>query len=98
AEHFGPVALLVEYDGVSELTAALSAVEGSLTATLHAEPDDDLPVARLLDLLATRAGRVIYNGWPTGVAVSWAMNHGGPWPASTASAHTSVGSASVLRW
>jgi NADP-dependent aldehyde dehydrogenase len=98
AEHFGPVALLVEYDGAADLTAALGAVEGSLTATVHSEPDDDLPVADLVRLLAARAGRVVHDGWPTGVAVSWAMQHGGPWPATTAPGHTSVGATAIRRW
>jgi NADP-dependent aldehyde dehydrogenase len=98
AEYFGPAALIVEYSGTADLFAALEAVEGSLTATVHAEPADDFPVARLLEVLGDRAGRVIYNGWPTGVAVSWAMNHGGPWPATTNSAHTSVGATAIRRW
>jgi NADP-dependent aldehyde dehydrogenase len=98
AEHFGPAALIVEYTDADDLFAALAAVEGSLTATVHAEPGDDFPLPRLLDVLSERAGRVIYNGWPTGVAVSWAMNHGGPWPSTTNSAHTSVGATAIRRW
>jgi NADP-dependent aldehyde dehydrogenase len=98
AEHFGPAALIVEYSGTADLFAALAAVEGSLTATVQAEPADDFPVARLLELLSDRAGRVVYNGWPTGVAVSWAMNHGGPWPSTTNSAYTSVGATAIRRW
>lgn len=98
AEHFGPAALIVEYNGPEDLLGALTAVEGSLTATVQAEPGDDFPLPRLLDVLSERAGRVIYNGWPTGVAVSWAMNHGGPWPSTTNSAHTSVGATAIRRW
>jgi NADP-dependent aldehyde dehydrogenase len=98
AEHFGPAALIVEYSGTADLFAALAAIEGSLTATVHAEPADDFPVAALLAMLSDRAGRVVYNGWPTGVAVSWAMSHGGPWPATTNSAHTSVGATAIRRW
>jgi NADP-dependent aldehyde dehydrogenase len=98
AEHFGPAALIVEYTGPDDLLATLTAVEGSLTATVHAEPGDDFPLPRLLEVLGDRAGRIIYNGWPTGVAVSFAMNHGGPWPSTTNSAHTSVGATSIRRW
>jgi acyl-CoA reductase-like NAD-dependent aldehyde dehydrogenase len=97
-EVFGPVALVVEYAGPDDLLAALGAVEGSLTATVHAEPGDDFDLAALLARLRELAGRVIYNGWPTGVAVAWAMNHGGPWPATTSSAHTSVGATAIRRW
>jgi NADP-dependent aldehyde dehydrogenase len=97
-EVFGPVALVVEYRDGADLLAALGAVEGSLTATVHAEPGDDFDLAALLGRLREMAGRVIYNGWPTGVAVAWAMNHGGPWPATTSAAHTSVGATAIRRW
>jgi len=98
AEHFGPAALIVEYTDPADLFAALGAVEGSLTASVQAEPGDDFPLPELLEVLGERAGRVVYNGWPTGVAVSWAMNHGGPWPSTTNSAHTSVGATAIRRW
>jgi len=52
----------------------------------------------LLDRLSAKAGRVIWGGWPTGVAVAWAQHHGGPWPATTASVHTSVGLTAVRRF
>lgn len=97
-EYFGPAALVVEYRDAADLHAALAAVEGSLTATVHAEPGDDFDLAGLLGRLRVLAGRVIYNGWPTGVAVAWAMNHGGPWPATTSAAHTSVGATAIRRW
>ncbi|WP_410808944.1 aldehyde dehydrogenase (NADP(+)) [Micromonospora sp. 067-2] len=98
-ECFGPASLIVEYDDPAELLAALATVPGSLTATVHAEPgrDGDL-VGALLDAAAERAGRVVFNGWPTGVAVTWAMHHGGPWPATTAPLHTSVGVAAIRRF
>ena len=97
-EHFGPAALVVRYDDPEQLFAALDAVQGSLTATVHAEVDDPFPLDPLMQRLAARAGRLIWNGWPTGVAVAWAMNHGGPWPASTSAAHTSVGATAISRW
>jgi NADP-dependent aldehyde dehydrogenase len=98
AEHFGPAALVVEYASADDLLAALGAVEGSLTATVHAEPGDDFPLPALLETLTERAGRLVWNGWPTGVAVSWAMNHGGPWPSTTNSGFTSVGATAIRRW
>ncbi len=94
-EVFGPVTLLVRYAGDADLHAALAAVPGSLTATLHAEDGED--VAATLELLQARAGRVLFAGWPTGVAVTWSQQHGGPWPATT-SLHTSVGATAVRRF
>lgn len=94
-ECFGPVTLLVRYGSEAELHAALRAVPGSLTATLHSEPGDD--VAETLALLQARAGRVLFAGWPTGVAVTWSQQHGGPWPATT-SLHTSVGATAIRRF
>jgi acyl-CoA reductase-like NAD-dependent aldehyde dehydrogenase len=98
-ECFGPASLVVEYDGTDELLAAMDALPGSLTATVHARlPVDRQLCDRLLDVVTRRAGRIIWGGWPTGVAVTWAMQHGGPWPATTASLHTSVGVTAVRRW
>jgi NADP-dependent aldehyde dehydrogenase len=94
-ECFGPVTVLVRYSSEEQLHAALRAVPGSLTATLHSEPGDD--VAETLGLLQARAGRVLFAGWPTGVAVTWSQQHGGPWPATT-SLHTSVGATAIRRF
>jgi NADP-dependent aldehyde dehydrogenase len=94
-ECFGPVTLLVRYDSTDDLHAALSRVPGSLTATLHAESAED--PAETLELLQERAGRVLFAGWPTGVAVTWSQQHGGPWPATT-SLHTSVGASAIRRF
>jgi NADP-dependent aldehyde dehydrogenase len=74
---------------------------GQLTATVHGDADDpgDVELARrLFDLLADRVGRIIWNGFPTGVAVTHAMQHGGPYPASTDSRSTSVGTAAMRRF
>jgi NADP-dependent aldehyde dehydrogenase len=97
-EHFGPASLIVEYDSRETLLAALATIEGSLTATLQAQDDDTFDLAAVLGVLRQRVGRVIYNGWPTGVAVAWAMQHGGPWPSTTSAGHTSVGATSIRRW
>ena len=84
------------YREISDLPAVLERLDGSLTATVHAtDPGEASEVA---EVLGRRAGRLIWNGWPTGVAVCWAMHHGGPWPASTAAAHTSVGATAIDRW
>ncbi|ANZ39833.1 aldehyde dehydrogenase [Lentzea guizhouensis] len=95
AECFGPSALVVEYNSADDLLAALAAVPPSLAAAVHGEAGDDL-AATVLG--AVRTGRVVWNGWPTGVAVTAAMHHGGPWPATTAPLHTSVGASAIDRW
>ncbi|WP_405144141.1 aldehyde dehydrogenase (NADP(+)) [Sphaerisporangium sp. NBC_01403] len=95
-ECFGPAAIIVKYQDSSDLPAVLRRLPGSLTATVHAaDPEEARGIVPVLQRLA---GRLIWNGWPTGVAVCWAMHHGGPWPASTTPAHTSVGAASIRRW
>jgi NADP-dependent aldehyde dehydrogenase len=97
-ECFGPTSIIVEYDRDDDLVAAASLIEGSLTATIHAEPDDDALTDRLAAALRTRAGRLVWNGWPTGVRVAWATQHGGPWPAATSPLHTSVGADAIDRF
>lgn len=94
-EVFGPVTLLVRYDDLAALPELLAALEGSLTATVHAQ--DGEPIDEVVEVLAERAGRVLFAGWPTGVAVTWSQHHGGPWPATT-SQHTSVGATAVRRF
>jgi len=97
-ETFGPTALVVEYADPDQLVTTLGRISGQLTATLHASHDETDLVARLHDVLRARAGRLVFDGYPTGVAVSWAMHHGGPDPATTSIGHTSVGAASIRRW
>jgi len=97
AECFGPVSLVVEYEEESHLIEVAKMLEGQLTATVHGELDDEV-VPELLDLLADKAGRIIWNGWPTSLAVTWAMQHGGPYPATTSPLHTSVGAAAIGRF
>ncbi|MDQ1122507.1 aldehyde dehydrogenase family protein [Microbacterium trichothecenolyticum] len=96
-EVFGPAALVVEYDDESVLPALAARLEGQLTASLFADPDDAL-AADLLPVLSGRAGRVLWNQWPTGVSVTHAQHHGGPYPATTAPATTSVGAAAITRF
>jgi NADP-dependent aldehyde dehydrogenase len=96
-ECFGPLAVVVRYLDDDELKKALAVTEPALTFSVFTALDDP-HAAWLFDFAQTKAGRVIANGYPTGVGVSWSMQHGGPWPATTASSATSVGAASVERW
>lgn len=97
-ECFGPAALVVRYSDADDLLAALEHLEGALTGTVHALADDDAFVARVLPALEERVGRLIWCEWPTGVAVAGAQHHGGPYPATTNSLYTSVGTASIERF
>ncbi|WP_395727031.1 aldehyde dehydrogenase (NADP(+)) [Nakamurella sp.] len=96
-ECFGPAAVVVEYDDPAQLTDFARRLGANLTATVHGEPDDDV-AATLVPLLADRAGRLIWNGWPTGVSVTRALHHGGPYPATTAPGFTSIGADAMRRW
>ncbi|HEY6495827.1 MAG TPA: aldehyde dehydrogenase (NADP(+)) [Trebonia sp.] len=95
-ECFGPVTVLVRYRDAADAEAVLSRVGGNLTATLQAEADEP-GAAAWLARLSRFAGRVLFGGWPTGVAVAPAMTHGGPYPATT-SPTTSVGGTAIDRW
>jgi 2,5-dioxopentanoate dehydrogenase len=97
-EVFGPLALLISAKTFSELEEAAQGLEGQLTATIHGTPGDLERAAPLLRILERRAGRLLINGFPTGVEVSPAMNHGGPYPATTDVRFTSVGSAALFRF
>jgi alpha-ketoglutaric semialdehyde dehydrogenase len=97
-ERFGPVALLVVADSVAGLDTLAAALPGQLTATLHAEPDELAAAASLIAHLEERVGRLLFGGVPTGVEVTAAMQHGGPYPATTDSRGTSVGTAAILRF
>ncbi|HZZ42137.1 MAG TPA: aldehyde dehydrogenase (NADP(+)) [Tepidisphaeraceae bacterium] len=98
-EAFGPAALMVHCPHPQDAINCLSHIEGSLTGSLHFSPDDDQKMVRqLLVALQSIAGRVIINGFPTGVEVSPAMVHGGPYPATTDPNSTSVGTAAIRRF
>ncbi|WP_211474397.1 aldehyde dehydrogenase (NADP(+)) [Collimonas humicola] len=98
AEVFGPVSLLVACADEAELLQVSEQLEGQLTATLQMENGDAALARRLLPLLERKAGRILVNGFPTGVEVSHAMVHGGPFPATSDSRSTSVGSAAIYRF
>lgn len=96
-EYFGAVAFIVRYSSIAEVLDAIGALEPALTFSLHVtEADPDGPV--VLAAGTAKAGRVVVNGFPTGVGVSWSMHHGGPHPAATSSLHSSVGATAIRRW
>lgn len=97
-EHFGPVVLIVECDSDADFLSVGTDLDGSLTATVHGGEAETEALAPLVQALAHRAGRIVWNGFPTGVAVTAAMHHGGPHPATLSSAHTSVGTAAARRF
>ena len=97
-EHFGPATLFVVCADEDDLRTAVAALEGNLTSTLHAEAHEYAEISDLLSQLREKAGRVIWNGFPTGVAVVHAMQHGGPYPATTAPGTTSVGMNAIYRF
>jgi alpha-ketoglutaric semialdehyde dehydrogenase len=97
-EIFGPSTLVIRYAGRDELKALLSAVEGQLTATLHGTDADIAANADLIGIVERKAGRLVLNGFPTGVEVCHAMVHGGPFPATSESRMTSVGTQAIYRF
>jgi NADP-dependent aldehyde dehydrogenase len=97
-EVFGPYTLLITAGSYTELEEALKALDGQLTATLHATPGDLAEAADLVRILERKAGRLIINAYPTGVEVCPSMQHGGPYPATTDARFTSVGTAAIARW
>lgn len=97
-EIFGPTTLLVRYGAASQLLEAARGLEGHLTATIHTGAGDDALAGGLLRILEGKAGRVLFNGYPTGVEVCPAMVHGGPWPATSDGRSTSVGTRAILRF
>ncbi|MEJ5977384.1 aldehyde dehydrogenase (NADP(+)) [Novosphingobium sp. PS1R-30] len=97
-EVFGASSIIVRCADEVELAAVVAGLEGQLTATLHMDAADEPLAGRLLPLLERKAGRVLANGWPTGVDVCHAMVHGGPFPATSDARTTSVGSLAIDRF
>lgn len=97
-EVFGPLGLIVTAQDAEQMVAIARSIEGQLTCTLHLDADDADLGRRLLPVLERKAGRVLANGYPTGVEVCDAMVHGGPYPASTNFGATSVGTLSIRRF
>jgi NADP-dependent aldehyde dehydrogenase len=96
-ECFGPAALVVSYGSEAELLTAARVLDGQLTATIHSSGPEPVTSA-LLEVLTERVGRVVWNSWPTGVSVTYAQHHGGPYPATTSVQTTSVGTAAIDRF
>ena len=97
-EVFGSSSVIVRCKDEAELKSVLEALEGQLTATLHMDEADEPMAARLMPVLERRVGRILANGWPTGVEVCHAMVHGGPFPSTTDPRTTSVGSLAIDRF
>ncbi len=97
-EIFGPATLLVICKDQAELQKALHSLEGQLTASIHASEKDSATLKPLINIIIEKTGRIIYGGYPTGVEVCNAMQHGGPFPATTDGRHTSVGTAAIYRF
>ncbi|HRM75512.1 MAG TPA: aldehyde dehydrogenase family protein, partial [Paracoccus sp. (in: a-proteobacteria)] len=97
-EVFGPLGLIVRVSSVEDMARLARGFQGQLTATLHMEAGDLGDAQKLLPVLERKAGRVLVNGFPTGVEVCDAMVHGGPYPASTNFGATSVGTMAIRRF
>lgn len=97
-EVFGPSSIIVTCTDLAEIAAILEGMEGQLTATLHMASADHAEARRLIPILENRAGRIIANAWPTGVEVTHAMVHGGPFPATSDGRSTSVGTLAIERF
>jgi NADP-dependent aldehyde dehydrogenase len=98
AEVFGASSLIVRCTDMAQLADVIAALEGQLTATLQLDPEDEADAQALLPVLAGRVGRILANGWPTGVEVCHAMVHGGPYPATSDTRTTSVGTLAIARF
>jgi NADP-dependent aldehyde dehydrogenase len=97
-EIFGPATVSISCGSRKELLQVARKMQGSLTATIHGTPEDLESYSDLVSVLRARVGRLIFNGYPTGVEVSHAMHHGGPYPATTDAKFTSVGAGAIYRF
>ena len=97
-EIFGPSSLIVPCDSPEQMLALAESLEGQLPATLQMTADDSALARSLVAILERKAGRILVNGFPTGVEVSYAMVHGGPYPATSNDRHTSVGATAIDRF
>jgi NADP-dependent aldehyde dehydrogenase len=97
-EIFGPTTLLVEHSSRDQVLAIARSLEGHLTATIHGTEQDLRDFADLISILETKVGRLIFNGYPTGVEVTHSMVHGGPYPSTSDGRSTSVGTQAIFRF
>jgi 2,5-dioxopentanoate dehydrogenase len=98
SEVFGPSTLLIRFSSKAQILEAAASLAGHLTATIHGTEDDLRDYSELVEVLKHKVGRIIFNGYPTGVEVCHAMIHGGPYPASSDSRSTSVGTQAIFRF
>ncbi|WP_029116834.1 aldehyde dehydrogenase (NADP(+)) [Mycobacterium sp. URHB0044] len=98
AEVFGSSSVVIRCADADEMSTVAAGLEGQLTATVHADESDYDEAGKLLPTLETKVGRILFNGWPTGVEVGYAMVHGGPYPATSDSRTTSVGARAIERF
>ncbi len=98
AEVFGAAGVIVRCADADEMLRLAGGLEGQLTATIQADESDHAQAGELLDVLELKAGRILFNGWPTGVEVGHAMVHGGPFPSTSDSRTTSVGARAIERF
>ena len=97
-EVFGSSSVVVRCRDMAEIARVIAGLEGQLTATLQMDAADEADAARLVPVIARRVGRILANGWPTGVEVAPAMVHGGPFPATSDGRTTSVGTLAIARY
>jgi NADP-dependent aldehyde dehydrogenase len=97
-EVFGPTAVVVNCANADELLRVAESFSGTLTSGIHAIESDPMDLSLLISIVERISGRIVWNQWPTGLAVTWAMQHGGPYPASTNPLFTSVGAKAILRF
>jgi NADP-dependent aldehyde dehydrogenase len=97
-EVFGPTAVVVNCADADELLRVAESFSGTLTSGIHAVENDPMDLSQLISIVERISGRIVWNQWPTGLAVTWAMQHGGPYPASTNPLFTSVGAKAILRF
>lgn len=97
-EVFGPTAVVVDCADTDELLRVAESFSGTLTSGIHATESDPMDLTALISIVERISGRIVWNQWPTGLAVTWAMQHGGPYPASTNPLFTSVGAKALLRF
>jgi NADP-dependent aldehyde dehydrogenase len=97
-EHFGPAVILVPYTDAGDVVHVLRSLGGQLAISIHSEPADTEWVQAVLPECVAQAGRIVFDGFSTGVSVCWAMMHGGPYPASSNAAATSVGMTAIGRF
>lgn len=97
-EVFGPTSVIVQGKTPEDLERVATNLEGHLTATIHGTADDLATYHNLITILENKVGRLIFNGFPTGIEVCAAMHHGGPYPSTTNAQYTSIGTASIYRF